>query len=203
MKVVKMDPMRGDVAKAFGFLLLAALCLESSARAQTVTYNYAQDTNLAEFKTYEWVSIEDAVTADWVLDSEIRAAIDAQLAMKGLTKSHEDAELLIAYQLSGRRENQIAMYQNLAEYGPGWLHGVGYSYGFAFDDPSSLSTETGSRIQFGHLVLDAYDSSHHDLVWRGRVTKAISFDQDPLKRKKQLSKAVAKLIKAFPGRPKE
>jgi hypothetical protein len=39
-----------------------------------------------------------------------------------------------------------------------------------------------ARIQIERLVLDMYDSAYQDLVWRGRVSKAIGFIEDPGKR---------------------
>jgi uncharacterized protein DUF4136 len=196
--------MKMDIRACF-FALIIAASFPTPSKSQTVTYNYAQSVNFAVFKTYQWVSIGGVSAADPVLERNIQAAIDTQLGSIGLVKTHEVPQLLIAYQVSIDREGQITLYQRYSSYGPGWSegYGYGYSHGYTFDCPYSLSTETGSTIQIGHLILDIYDSAYQDLVWRGRVSQAISFSEDPNKRQQRLNKAVAKLIKAYPRKPKE
>jgi hypothetical protein len=190
---------------------LAALGFPTNLKAQTVTYNYAQQVNFTEFKTYQWVNIGGVTATDPVLDRDIRAAIDAQLQNRAIMKRADGAQLLVAYQVSTDREKEIAWYEGDWYYGPGWTFDMDYDYthGFTFVCPSSLScsyafsTHTGSAIPFGHLVFDRYDSAYHDLVWRGRVSKAISFSGDSDKARQQLNKAVAKLIKAYPRAPRD
>jgi len=191
--------------KACLLVSILAACSPTASRTQTVTYNYAKGVNFVEFKTYDWMNIGGAVATDPALDKDIRAVIDAQLSIKGLAKSHEGAQLLVAYQASISREEDIRSYEGYLRYGPGWSYSAhyGYSYGRIFISPSLLSTETGSTIQIGHLVLDMYDSAYRDLVWRGRVSQAISFSEDPNKRQQNLNKAVAKLFKVYPRKPKE
>jgi hypothetical protein len=191
--------------KACLLVLILAVCFPTASNAQTVTYNYAQGVNFAEFKMYDWVNIAGVGPQDPVLEGNLRAAIDAELRNKGLVKSHERAQLLVACQVSIGRVEQITMYEGYWNYGPGWSHSdyYGYSRGPIFVSPALLSTETGSTIQIGHLVLDMYDSAYRDLVWRGRVSPAISFGGEPNKREQRLNNAVAKLFKAYPRRPKE
>lgn len=194
--------MRGirSLAKAFCLVWVATAGPPLPTHAQTVTYNYANRVNFTEFKTYQWVNIEGASASDATLDKEIRIAIDAQLAARGISRSADGAQLLIGYQVSQTRMINIAMLKDHWQYGPGWSDSpwYGYSRGLVVEDVSKLSTVDGMEIQFGHLVVDAYDSNYRDLVWRGRVTKAITFGQDSQKRRRQLDKAVAKLIRAFP-----
>lgn len=202
-----MDCTRGirSIAEAFCLMWVVTTGIPSPASAQTVTYNYADRVNFGEFKHYQWVNIEGASATDPALDTEIRTAIDTQIAARGISKSAEGAQLLIGYQVSQARVIQIAMLKDHWLYGPGWSDSpwYGYSRGLIVNDVSRLSTVDGMDIEFGHLVLDAYDSIYRDLVWRGRVTKAISFGGDFQKRHRQLRKAVAKLIETIPYGPKE
>lgn len=204
---MKMDCIRRIqfVAKAFCLLWLVTAGIPSPMSAQTVTYNYADRVNFGEFRTYQWVNIEGASATDPALDMEIQTAIDVQLSTRKIFRSADHAQLLIAYQISQARVIQIAMLKDHWLYGPGWSDSAwyGYSRGLIIEDVSKLSTESGMDLEFGHLLLDVYDSTYRDLVWRGRVTKAIHFGQDPQKRRRQLNKAVAKLIQAFPYGPRE
>lgn len=194
-----------SIGKAFCLMWVVTAGTPSPTSAQTVTYNYADRVNFGEFKTYQWVNIEGASATNPTRDMEIRTAIDTQLAARGISRSVDGAQLLVGYQVSQARVIQIVMLNDHWLYGPGWSDSpwYGYSRGYIVEDVSKLSTVNGMEIQFGHLVVDAYDSSYSDLVWRGRVTKAISFGQDSQKRRRQLNKAVTKLIQAFPYGPKE
>jgi hypothetical protein len=183
--------------KLFLFTCCITACLPVVATAQSVSYNYAQGVDFSLYKTYEWVDIEGVSAGDQALDAQIKQAIDAQLAAKGLTKSTQGAQLYVAYQVSFPREKQIAQYirGGYGGRGPGW------EYGSVYGDLYSSAPrpiENKSIIPFGNLVLDVYDSAFKELLWRGNVSK--SFTADP--KKHTLDKAAAKLLKNFPPRPK-
>jgi hypothetical protein len=189
--------------KFFLFVFFVMLCLPVIAMAQTASYNYARGVNFAQYKTYDWVNIEGAGAPDQALGRDIKRAIDAQLAAKGLTRSTDGAQLYVGYQVSFPREKQIVRYYG--SYGPGWPFGCTYgdsyggcSQGFSYGG-SAMSTATSSTIHLGNLVLDIYDSSYKDLVWRGNVSRAISTDQ----KRHNLEKAMAKLLKNYPAKSKK
>jgi Domain of unknown function (DUF4136) len=179
------------------FVFCALACLTPLATAQSVIYNYARGVDFSLYKTYEWVDIEGAGVSDSFLDGQIKQAIDAQLAAKGLTKSSQGAQLYLAYQVSSPREKQIKQYirGGYGGYGPGWDSFK--AYGAIYGGPA-MSVTTNSTIQLGNLVLDIYDSAFKDLVWRGNVSKTFNDDQ----KKNNLDKAVLKLLKYFPPKAK-
>ena len=182
--------------KRFCFVVFAAMCFVGVTVAQRVSYNYDQKADFAQYKTYKWVNIEGATAPDQLLDNDIKQAIDAQLASKGLTKAEDGAQLFIAYQLSISQEKQITSYSSGGYwgYGPGWGAGWG---------APSMSTATSSTINVGNLVLDMYDSAAKDLVWRGEASKTLSNPKSPEKRRQNIDKAMAKLLKNYPPRPKK
>ena len=71
------------------FVLPLVLLLGSagSALAQDVRYNFDKATNFTGFRTYKWVAIKGATPLSDLVDRQIKAAVDAELALKGLTKS--------------------------------------------------------------------------------------------------------------------
>jgi hypothetical protein len=64
---------------------LLLLMLESGL-SQSVRYNFDNTADFSKFKTYKWVVIKDAPAVDDLTDKQIKAALDAALAQKGLTK---------------------------------------------------------------------------------------------------------------------
>jgi hypothetical protein len=177
----------------FGLILLAmgTLC------AQDVRYNFDKNTDFSKFKTYKWVSIKDAAKVDDLTDRQIKETIDSELAKKGLSKvDTENAELYVAYQTAIGTEKQFTSFNSDWGYGPGW-HGGGW-YGAG----GGMTTGQTSTIYTGQLALDMYDSANKDLVWRGVVSKTLDPKAKPEKRQKNLQKAMAKLLKNYPPKPK-
>jgi len=203
-----MPPQTPRSFKRSGLILLLAMSLAGMAKAQTVSYMYAAGVNFYEVRTYKWVTIEGAEAADPSIDKSIREAVEFQLTNKGLMKSADHAQVLIAYQVSVRREKEIAMYSvgGFAwGYGPGWLRdeSYGFRYGYDFTGAPSFSTATDATIPVGNLVLDMYDASFQDLIWRAEVSNALSFVGEPDKRWQHLTKAVATLFGPYPPKPRK
>lgn len=161
--------------------------------AQDVRYNFDKSTDFSKFKTYKWVQIKGAATVNDLVDKQIRDAVDAELATKGLAKvDGEEANLYIGYQPAIGTEKQFNSYSTDWGYGPGW--GRGWYGGMG----SSTTYGSTSTIYKGQLAFDMYDSSGHNLVWRGIVSKTIDPKAKPEKQQKNLAKAVKKLLKNYP-----
>src|SRR6267143_36444 len=177
-------------------LLLAA----GAALGQDVRYNFDKNADFSKFKTYKWVTIKDAAKVNDLTDKQIIAAVDAELATKGLTKTSDDsANLYIGYQAGIGQEKQFTSFSSDWGYGGGWYRGGWYG------GMGGMSTTTGqtSTIYVGQLALDIYDSANHDLVWRGLASKTISPKAKPEKQEKNLAKAVRKLLKNYPPPSKQ
>ena len=175
---------------AIGLLLL----LVGGAFGQDVRYNFDKNTDFSKFKTYKWVPLKDAQKVDDLTDKQIKDALDAELAQKGLTKVDGDnAELLIGYQTAIGTEKQFTSYNTDWGYGPGWGRGGWYG-----GTGGGMTTGQTSTIYVGQLAVDMNDSANHDLVWRGVASKTLDPKAKPDKRQKNLAKAITKLLKNYP-----
>jgi hypothetical protein len=182
-----------DMKRFLTVSVVLVLLGASAALAQDVRYNFDKETDFSKFKTYKWVPIKDAAKVSDLVDKQIKDALDAELATKGLTKvDGDDANLFIGYQPAVGEEKQFNSYSTGWGYGPGW--GGGWYGGMG----STSTTGTTSTIYKGQLALDMYDSAKHDLVWRGVVSKTIDPKAKPEKQQKNLAKAVTKLLKNYP-----
>jgi hypothetical protein len=181
--------------------LAMVLVITSSALCQDVRYNYDKGTDFSKFKTYKWVLIKDAQRPNDIVDKEIKSTIDSQLLVKGLTAvDNDNADLFIGYQTAVGTEKQYSSFSS--GMGPGWGYGGGW-YGGGWYGGGGMTTTTGSTttIYVGQLVLDMYNSTAKDLVWRGTVSKTLDPKAKPDKQQKNLNKAVAKLLKNYPPPP--
>jgi len=178
------------------FLSVILLLVVGSAMAQDVRYNFEQGANFAAYKTYKWVPIKGAQQIDSMVEGQIKAAVDAQLATKGLTKTDSDkADLHVGYQVAISQEKQYSSMTSGTGgyYGPGWRGGW---YGGA----GGFSTTTGSTstIYIGQIAVDMFDVAAEKIVWRGLASKTIDQKAKPDKQQKNLTKAMTKLFKNYP-----
>ncbi len=177
------------------FSLVLLLTATTAALAQDIRYNFDKEADFTKFKTYKWVALKGADQLPDLVDKQIRASLDAELARKGLTKTEdENADVYIAYQTSIGQEKQFTSYSTDWGYGGGWFRGGWYGGGMG----TTITTGQTSTIYTGQLVLDIYDSAHKSLVWRGIASKTLDTKAKPEKRQKNLDKGVTKLLKNYP-----
>jgi hypothetical protein len=170
-------------------LLLAA----TTSFAQDVRYNFDKNTDFSKFRTYRWVIIKDAPTANNLVTKQVREAVENELATKGLTKIDDDsANLFIGYQAGVSQEKEFTSFNSNWGYGGGWYGGGWYGPG------GGMTTGSTSTIYVGQLAVDMYDSANHDLVWRGVASKTLDPKAKPEKQQKNMAKAVKKLLKNYP-----
>jgi hypothetical protein len=175
-------------------IAMAALVVACSY-AQDVRYNFAAGEDFSKFKTYKWVDIPGAQKVNQIVEDQLKSTVDEELAKKGLKRTDADtADLFIGYQAAVGQEKQFTSFNSGWGYGPGW--GGGW-YGGGMGGMST-TTGTTSTIYIGQLGLDMYDSAKKDLVWRGTASKTLDPKAKPDKQKKNLGKAVAKLLKNYP-----
>src|SRR5688572_32514581 len=74
------------LALAFAMLLAGA----ATAFAQDVRYNFDKQADFSQFKTYKWVTLKGAQVSNDLVDMQIKAAVDSELATKGLRRTGAD-----------------------------------------------------------------------------------------------------------------
>jgi hypothetical protein len=168
--------------------LLLVWC--AAAAAQDIRFNYLQGTDFSKYKTYKWVKIPNAQYPNGILDEQIMRAIDAQLSLKGLTKSEDGPDLYVTYQAAVNQEKQWHSYSTG---GDAWGWGGWGGWG-----GMSTTTTTSSTINVGTISCDIYDVATKKQIRRGDATKTLGSGKDPQKVEKNLNKAMAKLFKKYP-----
>jgi hypothetical protein len=173
----------------FAILLVPAL-----AAAQKTTYDFDKN---APFTTYKTYALKDGTkVGQQLIDDRIVAAIEAELAAKGLTKS-ENPDVFVVYHVAFDKQKDISTYSSGygGGYGPyGWGWGGGWATG---------TTNTQIRdILVGTLVIDMADAKKSQLAWRGMGVKEVNTTANPEKRDKSISNAVKKIFKNYPPKIK-
>lgn len=168
-------------------VLVPILLFAYAGIGQDVDFNFEKDANFSAFETYAWVDTNDGgQPLDELTANQLKSAVEAELAMKGLQKTDSaHADLLICYQAAVHKDREIAACNAGWGYGPGWRTG-------------GIATAQTSTILMGSVVLDIYLRCAKLLVWRGVATKTIDVTAKPDKREKDISKGVQKLLKYYP-----
>jgi len=166
----------------YGAFLMVLL---GSAFGQHIQTDFDHQATFSRYKTYSWQEVK-ASNSFW--DDRIKDAVNAQLAAKGWTQVDNGADVAIVAIKTTRTEKTLqTFYDGL---GGGWRwRGFG---GFG------ESTTTEQDYKEGTLVVDMYDASTKQLIWRASAEDMLSDKAE--KNEKNLEKGVAKMFKSFPPR---
>jgi len=174
--------------------VVAVLLAPALLLAQKVSYDYNKTANFAAFKTY--AHKEGTPVGQPLIDQRIVAAIETELAAKGMTKADSNPDVFVVYHIAFDKEKDISTYSSgygggYGAYGWGWGGGMG-----------GMTTTQVRDILMGTLVIDMADAKAGQLAWRGMGVKEVDTQAKPEKRDKSIAKAVNKIFKNYPPKVK-
>jgi hypothetical protein len=169
---------------------IAAVMIPTLAAAQKTSYDYDKSANFASFRTY---ALKDGTkVGQELIDNRIVAAIETELAAKGLTKS-DTPDVFVVYHVAFDKEKDISTFSS--GYGGGYgAYGWGWGGGWA----GGTSTTQVRDILIGTLVIDMADAKKGQIAWRGMGVKEVNTQAKPDKRDKSINNAVKKIFKNYP-----
>ena len=172
-------------------LVAAVLMLAPTlAFAQKTSYDYDKTANFAAFKTF---TLKDGTkVGDPLIDNRLVAAIEAQLAAKGLTKDDAAPDVAVVYHIAFDKQKDISA----------WSTGGG-PYGYRWGGGWGTTDIRVSEILVGTLVIDISDAKKGEVVWRGMGVKEVDTQAKPEKRDKNINAAVQKIMKNYPPKVKK
>jgi len=153
--------------------------------AQKTSFDFDKTANFAGLKTY--TQRPGTPVKDPLVDNRIVAAIDAEMAAKGLTKNDQNPDAVVFYHVAMDERKDITAF-NTGGYGGyyGWGGGWG------------TTDVRVNEVQIGTLIIDVNDARTKAMVWRGMGVKEIDVQAKAEKRDKNISNAVKKIMKNFP-----
>ena len=186
------------VSAFFFFLLLACA---STARAQSVSVNFDRASDFSRFKSYSWV--EGVSAKNPIIDQQVRASIDENLASKGLRRVEEGGDMSVMYLAAVDRDLHVAT--------AGWKT----TGDWLSQTESGISVRSQAwDVEEGMLVVCLSDASSKNLLWRGTARLALdkkrrsnteapniieAVAEDARKVGKKVNKSVAKMFKQYPS----
>jgi len=183
----------------FGPAVFLSLVACSVTYAQDVRTNYMPGTDFSRYRTYAWVDEVKGVPQvggkpDQILDTQVKQAVDSQMAAKGFTKvvDRGNADLLLGYQLAIDREKQINGFAD------GWGGWRGWGGPGPWGGGLNSFSATTSTINIGTFVLGMYDPTAKKLIWIGAAQHTLEPSKKQEKNQERLDKGAQKLLKDFP-----
>jgi hypothetical protein len=174
-------------------LTLALAALPAIAAAQKTTYDYDKTATFTQFKTYSWK--EGTPTKNELLDKRLVAAIEDQMAKKGMVKNDTAPDVFVVFHIAFDQQKDISSYSTGPMYG-------GYGYGWGGGWGSTTTDVRVREILVGTLAVDIIDANKKAVAWRGLGTKEIDTNAKPEKRDQNINKAVEKIFKNYPPKVK-
>jgi Domain of unknown function (DUF4136) len=186
-------------------ILLAAGLVAAGAAAQKLKIETHRDeqANFAALKTYIWLPSPpspklvapdakgDPTLTQEVMGPHIIAAVDRELAARGLTKVESgDADIRVVYYANLSMNMDAAQLGSYYQYTTGWGTLVG-TY-------ATTSTEVYER---GSIVVDVVSPGSNKAIWRGSVASRINRENNLEKRIARVNEGIASMFAKFPVPP--
>src|SRR5262245_5019826 len=168
--------------------LAACSAMIGCAAQQTMNIDYDTGADFSTLKTYDWMPATGNA-ADELLVKRIRTAVDTQLQAKGHKLVADNADFLIAMQLSGKTTY-------------GGSTGVGMSVGIPVGRAGRISVGGGKSKPIekkeGTLVLDFLDAKTKALVWQGTASGTVRPAASPEEQQQRINEVIAQMLADFP-----
>jgi hypothetical protein len=156
----------------------------------SVNTDFDNQVDFTKLSTYNWMQAPEDPAADiqkelatnTLVEGRVKRAVDEQLAAKGIRKTTEDPDMLVAFHTGVQDKVNVQS----------WGYGYGWGWG-----PGGVNVST-VHYQEGSLILDFIDPKTNKLVWRGVATKVLPEKTTPEKSEKTIRQAVEKILEKYP-----
>ena len=172
------------VQKRFA-LSLAGILLTAVTAWAGISTDYDHSVDFARYKTYSWGKIQ---TTNGLWDARVKDAVASRLAAKGWTEVPAGGDVIVAARDAIHNQHELnTFYDGFG--GRRWGGGMG------------VSTTTVDNYKVGTLIIELFDGTSKNLIWRGSASNTLSNNAD--KNIKSLDKNVQKMFEQFPPQPKK
>jgi hypothetical protein len=178
--------------KTYNAIVVLAAFLAMPAHAAKPQIQWDQAYDFPSIRSFQWDPNPESSLEQGnpFMHSRVVSAIEYELAATGLTEVQGNPDVFVTYHTSSQSKVRLAESYGYAfggYGGPGWGR-YGYGYGYAVP---VVTTTRVVEYEEGTLVVDIWDASSKQLIWRGTASQV--FSADPQKAEKQ----AVKIIKAM------
>ena len=153
-----------------------------------VQHDYDENYDFTKVKTFSVVhNVKEGENT--LLNDRITSALQDVLNQKGYAYVDQDsADLIVVYHYGAKDKVDLQTdYQ---------MVGI-RRYGFG---GTMIATTTAYEYTEGTIVIDAYDTTKHKIVWRAVGTLEVEHQKTPQERKAYVHKIISEVMQAFPSK---
>lgn len=175
-------------------VVLVAVMALAGCSTMTVSTDFDRSASFAAYKTFDFIPAEEVKNP--LIRQRIEDAIVAELETKGLTRSSDNPDVLIAGRAKMSSETQF----NTTTYGYGWGGWGGYRgpYGSYGAVGMGSSTTTAREVPVGTLIIDLVDAKEKKLIWQAVASDTLDTNARADERDYRIKKAMEKIFAGFP-----
>jgi hypothetical protein len=185
------------------FIILAALLLSACTTTFDVSTDYDQSFDFDGKRTFAIVTPDNLDTAsDALAIGRIEGALKTQLEVRGFVNTSQvDADLLISYYATSKREQDVQTYQSYNNY---YNYSSCYRCGRMGGYGMPMSTTEVRVVDYteGVLIVDIIDPKTKSVKWRGqtsaRVSTSTANDMSVTERTDLVNNAVNAILNSYP-----
>ena len=156
----------------------------------TTSFDYDKSVDFTKFKTYQFTEHTQKFPEINSLDRDrVLAAIDAEMAKRGYTKSDSSPDVLVDVFVK-TEEEMTATATNTGGYGR-W----GYGYGWGGGGTTYVDYNKYTK---GTLFISLVDRSTEKIAWQGRGTKTLNENVKPEKKEANIKSAITAIFMKYP-----
>jgi Domain of unknown function (DUF4136) len=173
-------------------LLATVVTLPAYAAKPQIQWNPEYDFSTIE--TFQWQapSAQSIESENPFLHRQIVSKIENELTSRGLTQVESNPDVYVTYH--GSSQSNVRLESDSYGYGFGGYGRGGWGYyGYGLGGPVSTTTRV-VEYQRGTLIVDIWDASDMELIWRGTANDIVISDE-PDKTEKNVLKALEKMAK--------
>ena len=171
------------------FFAVGLVLIIPSCSSVTVSYDYDKTANFNAYKTYAYTQEALSLPVGDLDRGRIIAAIDAEMAARGFTKS-DTPDALVDLLVKAKERTEATATNSGGYYGR-------YGYGGGF---STTHVDYNQYVD-GTLFINLIDKSTEKMVWQGRGTKTLDENASPEKKEANIKNAVKMIYGKFPVKP--
>ncbi len=172
-----------------------ALGFLAGCSSMTVNTDWAHEADFSKYKTFQYKQTDGNIAdTNQLGDQRIVAGIKREMKAKGFTEADSNPDVYVTYH--GEDQEQISLDTTTMGYG-GYGYGPGWGWGRGgMGMGMGSSTTTVRTYTKGTLIVDIWDASAKELIWRGVASDTLS--ENPQKNIDKGNKALAKMFERYP-----
>jgi hypothetical protein len=177
------------------FAVVALNLALSGCAGIEVSTDYDPENDFTRYQTFAWMegsggAGDPRVSGD-LMDQRFRRAIESELVSRGMEKvTSGQPDVYVGYQVA--LDDRVDYQTVNTFYGTGW--GYRGIYGGGVMGSQTYATE----YTMGTLVIDVFDASRRELVWRGAGEGKVDVARNPQERQERVNQAVTLILEDFP-----